>query len=69
MATMELHNFIKTLNYPDEDFANTTLDTRLNNICSECDFVDREELDAAQGEQLSQIRDNMAHILWKNQNS
>lgn len=68
MATMGLHNFIKISNYADEDFENTMLDTRLNNRDSESDYADTEELDAAQEEQMTQLRDNIANMLWENQN-
>ena len=68
MTTLRLHNFIKISNYADEDFVNTMPDTRLNNIDSEYALVDTEELDATHGEQMTQIRDNIANMLWKNQN-
>ena len=69
MTTMRLHNFIKIFNYADDDFANTMLYTRLNNIYIEYDVVDTEELDATHIEQMTQIRDNIANIFWENQNN
>ena len=69
MTTLRLHNFIKISNYPDEDFANTMPTMGQNNRDSESDFVDTEELDAAHGEQMAQIKDNIANMLWENQNS
>ena len=69
MATMGLHNFIKISNYSDEDFANTMQDMRLDNGDPEPGIADTEEIYTAQGEQMAQIRDTIANMLWENQNS
>ncbi|KAL0733203.1 hypothetical protein Bca4012_009413 [Brassica carinata] len=66
---MGLHNFIKISNYSDENFANTMLAIGQNNRDSESDFVDTEKLDVAQGKHMAQIRNNIANMLWENQNS
>ena len=66
---MRLHNFIKISNYANEYFANIMPDTGLDNRDSESDYVDTGEFDAPQGEQMAQLRDNIANMLWENQNN
>ena len=52
-----------------EDFANTLSDTRLDNIDSEHDIADTEEIYTPHAKQMAQIRDIITNMLRKNQNS
>ena len=44
-------------------------DTRLDNRDLEPDIADTEEIYMTHREQMAQIRDSIANMLWENQNS
>lgn len=54
LATIGLHNFIKISNFSDVDFASKMSETRMRN---------KEAVEEAHGEHMSQIRDNIANML------
>ncbi|KAL0695638.1 hypothetical protein Bca4012_062818 [Brassica carinata] len=66
---MGLHNFIKISNFPDIDFASTMPETRMSNIDFESEFRDIDAVEEAHGEHMSQLRDNIANMLWENQST
>lgn len=54
LATIGLHNFIKISNFLDIDFASKMSETQMRN---------KEAVEEAHGEHMSQIRDNIANML------
>jgi len=69
MATMGLHNFIRILNYFDEDFVEVMGDTNINNVNSENDLDDMERGAKPDGNHMANIRERIANMLWANQNT
>ncbi|XP_020874356.1 putative nuclease HARBI1 [Arabidopsis lyrata subsp. lyrata] len=69
MATMGLHNFIRISNYFDEDFVEVMGDTNINNVNSENDLDDMESDGIPDGNHMANIRENIADMLWANQNT
>ncbi|CAH8278714.1 unnamed protein product [Arabidopsis lyrata] len=68
-ATMGLHNFIRISNYFDEDFVEVMGDTNINNVNSENDLDDMERGSIPDGNHMANIRENIADMLWANQNT
>ena len=66
MATIKLHNFIRILKFSDSDFANVMTETNINNRDCEHDVGDMDAAQLADGEHMTQIRDNIANMLWEN---
>ncbi|KAL0854357.1 hypothetical protein Bca101_059509 [Brassica carinata] len=68
---MGLHNFIKISNFSDADFAEVMSETRGFNTHGETNFHtdldDVETVEGTDGGHMSQIRDNIANLLWENQ--
>lgn len=54
LATIGLHNFIKISNFLDVDFASKMSETQMRN---------KEAVEEAHGEHMSQIRDNIENML------
>ncbi|XP_010503732.2 PREDICTED: putative nuclease HARBI1 isoform X2 [Camelina sativa] len=69
MATMGLHNFIRISNYFDEDFAEVMEHTDISDTNSENDEGDMETTAIADGDQMANTRENIADMLWENQNN
>ncbi|CAH8267255.1 unnamed protein product [Arabidopsis lyrata] len=69
MATVGLHNFIRISNFSDADFADVMTETNINNGDFEHDVCDMDATELADGEYMTQIRDNIANMLWGNQNN
>ena len=71
MATMGLLNFIKISNFSDADFAEVMAETWGFNTQAETDFHtdldDVETIEMTDGGHMTQIRDNIANMLWKKQ--
>ena len=65
-ATMGLHSFIRILNYFDEDFVEEMRHTNTSNEDSESDISDMETTNMADGDRMTNIRDNIADMLWAN---
>ena len=65
-ATMGLHNFIRISNYFDEDFVEEMGHTNTSNEDSESDISDMETTNMADGNHMTNIRDNIADMLWAN---
>lgn len=70
MATMGLHNFIKISKFPDADFAEVMSETWGFNTHGEADFHtnldDVETIEVPDWRHMTQIRDNIANLLWEN---
>ncbi|VVB11454.1 unnamed protein product [Arabis nemorensis] len=64
---MGLHNFIKISNFSDADFAEVMTETGRNNTDDEPVSADMEASEIADGEYMTQIRDNIANMYWENQ--
>lgn len=66
-----MHNFIKVSNFSDADFAEAMSEIGGFNTHGETDFHidldDVETIEGTDGEHMSQIRDNIANLLWENQ--
>ena len=69
IATVGLHNFIRISNFSDADFADVMTEANINNIDFDHDLDDIEATDIADGEHMTQIRDNIANMLWENQSN
>ena len=65
-ATMGLHNFIRISNYFDEDFVEEMGHTNTSNEDSENEISDMETANMADGDHMTNIRDNIADMLWAN---
>ena len=64
MTTMGLHNFFKISN-----FLEVMTEARINNTDWEPEINDMEANEVADGEFMTQIRDNIADMLWANKNT
>ncbi|XP_020878771.1 putative nuclease HARBI1 [Arabidopsis lyrata subsp. lyrata] len=69
MATVGLHNFIRISNFSDADFADVVTETNINNGDFEHDVGDMDAAELADGEHMTEIKDNIANMLWENQNN
>ncbi|EFH41801.1 hypothetical protein ARALYDRAFT_917556 [Arabidopsis lyrata subsp. lyrata] len=56
-------------NYFDEDFVEVMGDTNINNVNSENDLDDMERGSIPDGNHMANIRENIADMLWANQNT
>uniref|UniRef100_A0A0D3BBY3 Uncharacterized protein n=1 Tax=Brassica oleracea var. oleracea TaxID=109376 RepID=A0A0D3BBY3_BRAOL len=63
---MGLHNFIRISNYFDEDFVEEMRHTNTSNEDSENDISDMETTNMADEDHMTNIRDNIADMLWAN---
>ncbi|EFH60073.1 predicted protein [Arabidopsis lyrata subsp. lyrata] len=69
MATVGLHNFIKISNFSDADFADVMRETNINSRDFEHDVDDMDATELLDGLHMTQIRENIANMLWENQNT
>ncbi|XP_020879639.1 uncharacterized protein LOC9312859 [Arabidopsis lyrata subsp. lyrata] len=69
MATMGLHNFIRISNFSDDDFAEVMGETEITYTNSKIDLGDMEAAEIVDGDLMTNIRENIADMLWKNQNT
>jgi len=69
MATMRFHNFIKFSKFSDADFTEVMIEAGINDTDWEPKLDDIEANEVVDGELMPQIRDNIADMLWENQNT
>ncbi|CAN6885043.1 unnamed protein product [Brassica oleracea] len=63
---MGLHNFIRISNYFDEDFVEEMVYINISNEDSDSDIGNMETTNMADGDHMTNIRDNIADMLWAN---
>ena len=69
LATIGLHNFIRILNFVDDDFAEIMGQTHIGNTEAEIDTNEMETPDIANRDLMDNIREQIANLLWANKNT
>jgi len=66
MATVGLYNIIRISNFSNVDFVDVMTEAIINNRDFNHDLDDIEATDIPDGEHMTQIKDNIANMLWEN---